>query len=149
MLVAVNSLFDADIRVHYGYALLGTTDADPELPQTRRGQANGLLGAAVPGVLSFVTGLHTGAVPLQILWHDHAPAEPGAEYLDVVEASFQPQQAELLLWTFHEHYSVTLPAVTSLRARYSVAGMDEGNEMDTRVEGALSSTRCSTSGQVR
>ena len=70
----------------------------------RRGQANGLLGAAVPGVLSFVTGLHTGAVPLQILWHDHAPAEPGAEYLDVVEASFQPQQAELLLWTFHEHY---------------------------------------------
>ncbi len=131
MLGGVESRFDADIQVHYGYALLGATDADPDLPLTRRGQINGLLGAAVPSVLSFVTGLHTGTVPLQIVWHDLAPTEPGPEYLDVVEAAFQPRQAELLLWTFDYSYPVTLPAVASLRARYSIAGMDEGNEMDT------------------
>lgn len=132
----MDTLFDAEIAVHYHYGFIGAVDHDPDLPDTRRGQANGLLGAAVPGVLSFMTGLHTGAVPLRILWHEWEPSHPAAAFDDVVEVTFQPSQTELMLWTFQEHHRVTLPRAINLRARYSVAGMDAGKELDTRIDTA-------------
>lgn len=65
--------FDDEIHVHYGFIFVKATDQSPELGSTRGGQANGICGAAVPGVLALITGLHTGAVPLRVEYHDDEP----------------------------------------------------------------------------
>ncbi|HWS33528.1 MAG TPA: hypothetical protein VN408_12400 [Actinoplanes sp.] len=70
-------LFDADVPAHYGFMFLTAGEVYPDLGGTWAGQQNGLAGAATPGVLSMITGLHTGRVPLRIEWHTTAP-EPGA-----------------------------------------------------------------------
>lgn len=128
-------LFDREIEVHYGYAFVGAVEQPPDLPSTRR-QANGLVGGAVPGVLSLVTGLHTGGVPLRIEWFDSVPPSASQTFQDVVEVSFEPTQTGLSVWTFQEHYPFTIPKASPLRARYCVAGMDAGNDMDTRIDTA-------------
>jgi hypothetical protein len=125
-------LFDGKIDVHYGYIdLIGADRTDrPDLQATRAGQLNGICGAAEPGFLSLITGLHTGGVGFTVEWHD---AEPpiGAEWDEVVEVAYRPPSTELLLSAFEHEEPVRLPAVTSLRARYCAAGMDAGHEMDT------------------
>ena len=69
-------LFEADVPVHYGFInVLGADEDRADLMDARAGQVNGLLGAAVPGQLSLVTGLHTGRVPLVIAWHDTKPLD--------------------------------------------------------------------------
>jgi len=69
-------LFDADVPVHCGFInLLGADEQDQAgLVDARAGQLNGPVGAAVPGQLSPVTGLHTGRVPFVVRWHDTEPA---------------------------------------------------------------------------
>jgi hypothetical protein len=128
-------LFDADVPVHYGFInLLGVDEEDQaDLMDTRAGQVNGLLGAAVPGQLSLVTGLHTGRVPLVVRWHDTVPAV-GDEWEEVVEVSFQPPEADLLLTSFQDSFELRLPTVQSLRARYCASGMDAARDADTVME---------------
>ena len=60
--VAVPIVFDQEIHVHYGqfYVESRTDDFFEGLTESRGGQANGLCGAAVPGLLFLTTGLHTG-----------------------------------------------------------------------------------------
>jgi hypothetical protein len=130
----VRILFEAEVPVHYGYLFLSAVDEQPELMATRAGQRNGLCGAAVPGVLSMVTGLHTGRVPLAVRWHD---AEPplGPDWEDVVEVAFAPGRAQLVLASFEHFYEVELPAAGSLRARYCAIGMDAARARDTVLEG--------------
>jgi hypothetical protein len=125
-------LFDADVPVHYGFInLLGADEEDQaDLMDTRAGQVNGLLGAAAPGQLSLVTGLHTGRVPLVVRWHDTEPAL-GDEWEDVVEASFEPPQADLLVTSFQDSFELRLPAMRSLRARYCASQMDAARDADT------------------
>src|SRR5690348_14914657 len=72
--VPVTVLFDDDIHVHYGFIFLSTQDDSPDLMEPRRGQQNGLCGAAVAGVLSLITGLHTGRVRLRVEWLDTEPS---------------------------------------------------------------------------
>ena len=85
-------LLDTDVPVHYGFLYLLGADAEnqADLEDTRAGQVNGLVGAAAPGQLSLITGLHTGRVPLVIRWHDTEPAI-GDDWEEVVEVSFQPR----------------------------------------------------------
>ena len=61
-------------------------DGDADLAAAFAGQRNGLCGAAVPGRLWLITGMHTGTVPFTVEVHDSAPpVEDGWE--EVVEAS--------------------------------------------------------------
>lgn len=77
------------IPVHYGFLFLASLDDEqPELLQTRQGQQNGLCGAAVPGALSLVTGLHTGEVPVSVEWHDRTASPIG-----LLSASVSPRPA--------------------------------------------------------
>ena len=93
--------------------------------ETRRGQLNGLCGAGVPKVLSLVTGLHTGSVPVVIEWLDAEPdLDPGWE--DVVEVSFQPTETDLMLSSFDEAHPLSLLRTGSHRVRYCALGMDQG-----------------------
>ncbi len=126
-------LFEGEVPVQYGFMFLSSVEEQPDLMETRSGQQNGLCGAAVPGVLSLVTGLHTGRVPLVVEWHDAEPAlDP--QWEDVVEVPFVPTRQALALTSFQDLFDVRLPAVTTLRARYCGTGMDAGHRLDTLME---------------
>lgn len=123
-------LFDDDIHVHYGFIFLSTEDDQRDLMEARRGQRNGLCGAAVPGMLSLVTGLHTGQVRLRVEWLEVEPAlDP--QWEDAVEVSFAPAGPDVVLSTFDHYFDVRLPAVGDQRVRYCARGMDAARQQDT------------------
>jgi hypothetical protein len=124
-------LFEAEIPVHYGFVNLSPAGGDnfPDLTDARAGQQNGLCGAAVPGALSMVTGLHTGRVPFRVEWHDAAPPLDG-DWEEAVEVPFHPAGPDLTLSSFQDFYELRLPAAGGLRARFCAAGMDAANEAD-------------------
>lgn len=123
-------LFDGDVHVHYRFIWLATAD-DP-LPEgdSRAGQSNGLCGAAIPGALDMVTGLHTGSVPVRVEALDAAPPLDDA-WEDVVEVSLFAPDREYMLAAFEEFHDVQLPQAGSLRARWSAQGMDAASEADS------------------
>lgn len=124
-------LFDDEISVHYGFVHLMPVEGAPDLMKARAGQVNGLLGAAEPGALSMVTGLHTGRVPFRLELLDFEP-DLSQDWEEVVEASFTvPETAEMLLAAFEESTQIDLPSFTSYRARYCAAGMDAARQVDT------------------
>lgn len=127
-------LLDTDVHVHYGFLWL--TAADHPLPEgdSRAGQDNGLCGAALPGALGMVTGLHTGSVPVRVEALDVAPQLDDA-YEEVVEASFFAPDRTCLLSAFEDAHELLLPQAGELRARWSARGMEAANEADTRLEG--------------
>jgi hypothetical protein len=126
--------FDDVVHVHYGF--LGVEPEDPAddlLTRSRAGQRNGLCGAAVPGRLSMVTGLHTGAVAVRV--ESHAGAPPiGPEWQDVVEVSVELADEQYLLTAFDGGDDLDLPAAGAYRARWCASGMDDGRDMDTAVD---------------
>jgi hypothetical protein len=126
----VSVLFADEVPVHYGFMFLSSVDDRADLAGTCRGQQNGLCGAAVPGVLSLTTGLHTGRVSMVVEWFDAEPTvDP--QWEEVVEASFAPAQADLVLSSFQDSFELRLPAVTRLRVRYCACGMDAAHQRDT------------------
>src|SRR5262245_4966233 len=113
----MRTLFDAEMPVHYRFIVLSLREDRPDLTNAVVGQRNGLCGAAVPGVLSMITGLHTGSVPFTVEWHDaEPPLDPDWE--EVVEVPFSPGHAELSLSSFEHGYDLELPVTGSLRARF-------------------------------
>ncbi|MCU1692427.1 MAG: hypothetical protein JWM64_1518 [Frankiales bacterium] len=126
-------LLDTDVHVHYGFLWL--TAADDALPDgdPRAGQSNGLCGAAVPGALGMVTGLHTGSVPVRVMALDDAPPVDDA-WEEVVEVSFQVRGREYLLSAFEEFHDVLLPWTGDVRARWCARGMQAARDADTRLE---------------
>ena len=72
---AVRVLFDGEMQVQYAFLhLLPWNTEYYELISARGGQANGLCGAAQPGVLAMATGLHTGSVPVRVEALDRTPS---------------------------------------------------------------------------
>ncbi|HEY3631005.1 MAG TPA: hypothetical protein VGL21_08905, partial [Jatrophihabitantaceae bacterium] len=127
-------LFDGEIWVSYGFIfVLAPDDDQPDLMAARGGQVNGLCGAAVPGVLSLVTGLHTGDVPLVVEALDTEPALDDA-WEDVVEVSFEADEADLVLRSFQDATAVALPGPGIYRARYCATGLDAAHD-GTRMAG--------------
>jgi len=130
----VTVLFDGEIRVHYGFIFLSTVDDWPDLMDTRRGQRNGLCGAAVAGVLLMATATHTGSVRLRVEWLAAEPSLDGS-WDDVVEVSFTPQSTRARLSAFEEFHPLRLPTDDDLRARFSANDMDEAREQDALPDG--------------
>ena len=130
-------VFDQEIHVHYGqfYVESRTDDFFEGLTESRGGQANGLCGAAVPGLLFLTTGLHTGHTRVTVEVLD-APAPIGDEWEDVVEASFRPATAKVALVQWAGEASWPLPLVPiDYRVRYSATGMDRARGRDTLLAG--------------
>ena len=73
-----------------------TDDFFEGLTESLGGQANGLCGAAVPGLLFLTTGLDTGHTRVTVEVLD-APAPIGDDWEEVVEASFRPAPAKVVL----------------------------------------------------
>ncbi|WP_329137329.1 hypothetical protein OG552_27330 [Streptomyces sp. NBC_01476] len=126
-----------EVHVHYSQIYV-ESDPDsliPDLSEAFAGQRGGLCGAAVPGVLWLITGLHTGNVGFVVEVHDEAPPlDPVWE--EVVEVSFRPvsERTSLVQWAGEDAWDLDL-AQTDYRVRYSARGMDAGRELDTRVAG--------------
>ncbi|MEV7612023.1 hypothetical protein [Streptomyces sp. NPDC089799] len=126
-----------EVHVHYGqiYVSSDPDDPIPNLSETFAGQSGGLCGAAVPGALFLITGLHTGNVGFAVEVHDEEPLlDPVWE--DVVEVSFRPvsQRTSLVQWAGEAAWDLNL-ARADYRVRYCAQGMDEGRELDTRMSG--------------
>ncbi|WP_278102659.1 hypothetical protein AB0870_14685 [Microbacterium proteolyticum] len=126
-------IFDRPMHVHYGFIWLYPEGRFDELADLDpfQGQANGLCGAALPGILSMRTGLHTGAVPLRVVVVDEPPPLGDAE--DIVGVSFRPTESVLMLVAFHDGEEISLP-LRSYRARWSATAMQAGRDVDTVLE---------------
>ncbi|XVU21901.1 hypothetical protein ACQPZJ_32140 [Actinoplanes sp. CA-054009] len=124
MLVEV--LLDKPVHVNYGFLTLGENEPVPE--DAARGQANGLCGAAVPGVLHMHTGLHTGDVQVRVELHATEPEELGDEWRDVVEVLYTTAAEDLALGGFDSSaWPVDLPPGV-YRARYCAADMQRDRD---------------------
>lgn len=122
-------VFDGTLRVDYGFVFFyaGEPVEQPELTSARGGQQNGLCGAAEPGVLSLVTGTHTGSVGLRIeLWESAPDLDEGAE--DIVEVSLEVTELDAALTTFDDAVDVRLSHTGPHRVRVSATGMDAATE---------------------
>ncbi|MFJ3841492.1 hypothetical protein ACIPY6_39115 [Streptomyces sp. NPDC090054] len=125
------------MHVHYGqiYVASDPDNPIPDLSEAFAGQSGGLAGAAVPGALWLITGLHTGDVGFVVEVHDEdPPLDPVWE--DVVEVSFHPvsERTSLVQWAGEAAWDLHLTR-TGYRVRYCARGMDEGQKRDTRVSG--------------
>jgi hypothetical protein len=129
--MAAQVLFEGHVHVHYRFIDVHGVDSDPhgDFAVQRRGQRNGLCGAAVPGQLHMVTGLHTGDVGFRVELH---PEEPPLDALweEAVEVSFRATIAEMGLHAFQDIYEFSLPP-GDYRVRYCARGMQQGEEQDT------------------
>ncbi|MEV7416526.1 hypothetical protein [Streptomyces sp. NPDC089919] len=108
-------------------------DEVPEMAEAFAGQSGGLCGAAVPGALWLITGLHTGHVGFVVEVHDEEPPLD-TEWEDVVEVSFRPvsERTSLVEWSGEDVGDLDL-AQTDYRVRYCAQRMDEGGQLDTRM----------------
>lgn len=135
-------LFDRDLPVHYGFFDL-TDDGEMREPGGHlAGQVNGLCGTAFWGSAHFVTGLHTGSVPLRIEWHETEPPVDDA-WEEVVEAPFESDRTELYLSSFDVGEGpLELGRPGPYRVRYCASGMDESRAADTRMPDDPAHERC-------
>lgn len=130
-------LFTGGLDVHYGqvYVQSGVEPPQADLRDAFAGQVNGLCGAATPGWLFMVTGLHTGHVGFTVELHDTAP--PIDDFWDeIVEVSFRPTAEPVLLvqWAGEASWRLEMEPV-DLRARYCAWGMDQARQADTILAG--------------
>ncbi|MEV1294958.1 hypothetical protein [Pseudonocardia sp. NPDC049635] len=129
----MRTVFSGELHVSHGQFYLGTGTTAVDGGTMRdcfAGQRNGLCGAAEPGRLFLITGLHTGRVPVTVEHHDIAPPVPG--FPDVVEVSFTVARGPVELSSTDDRADLAL-APDFYRLRYSAAGMDEARAMDCRV----------------
>ncbi|MDS0138627.1 hypothetical protein H5970_27545 [Amycolatopsis sp. CM201R] len=136
MLTAMRTVVHGEVHVHYGQIYVHDEEGEPfegDLHACFAGQRNGLCGAAVPGTLFLITGLHTGEVGFTAEVHSSAPPDSGAE--DVVEASFRAEgRTALVTWGGGDAWDLELTP-GDYRVRYSGTAMDAGRERDTRLGG--------------
>ncbi|WP_432187240.1 hypothetical protein [Streptomyces sp. Tue6028] len=129
----MRTLFSGEFSVAYGQMYVdGRTEPDegPEagLHECFMGQQAGLCGAAVPGHLFLLTGMHTGSVPLTVELHEAEPPSDEDSWEDIVEASFRTASDDTLLIEWGgEGWDLGLPAGT-YRVRYHCRGMDEAHD---------------------
>ena len=128
----MRTLFTGEPFVAYAQIYVDGSGSQPCLDECFAGQANGLCGAAVPGFLFLITGLHTGNVGLTIESHD---AEPPLDdtWEEIVEASFRPrgQRVGLCQWAGEAWWDLDLPECDH-RVRYCAINLDEARAADTR-----------------
>jgi len=128
----MQTAFEGTVPVEYGQAYLhlqGTADYSGDV---RKGQINGLLGAAVPTALFLTFGLQTGEVKLTIRIVDTQPPLDD-RWEEAVEASFtMPEAAELGLadWEGELWHPVPL-APGSYRVRYTALRFGEAENAPT------------------
>lgn len=123
----MRTLLFGEVYVHYGqmYVVSDPAGSGCDLTEAFAGQEGGLCGAATPGALFLLTGLHTGNVGVTVELHDGPPPlDPLWE--EVVEVPFRPlsEGTRLAQWAYEDSWELDLEE-TDYRVRYSARGMDE------------------------
>lgn len=124
------------LMVHYGQAYLLSPECDMLMPEDAfAGQQNGLCGAAVPGGLFLVTGIHTGYVNLQVQIHHAAP--PVDEGWDeIVEVSWTLNSGPVVLQDWDAEPVCEIPLESgSYRVRYAARRFGEAEPDDDEEDG--------------
>ncbi|MEV0795279.1 hypothetical protein [Kribbella sp. NPDC050459] len=122
--------------VSYAQIYVESAPDSSDLGECFAGQRNGLCGAAVPGKLFLITGLHTGEVGFTVEVHETMPSvEYSAE--DVVEAAYRPiGDAALVTWGGGGGpWRLELEPGVDYRVRYSAWGMDAGHQAGPPMNG--------------
>jgi hypothetical protein len=129
------TLFNGEVEVNFRFVNVHTAagDLEFEVGEECRGQVNGLCGAAVPGLLNLMTGLHTGPVGFTVERHEGEPSIDDS-WEEIVEVSFSTAADRLALHGFEKRYMFTL-APGDYRVRFCARGMDEGQVADTLTSG--------------
>jgi hypothetical protein len=128
-------IFDGLLDVGYHTAYVESFEHSSEdFESACIGQTNGLLGAAVPGLLCLTTGLHHGAVGLTIdILNTPPPIDDAWE--EIVEASFVSTSDTANLVAFYGERVCDIPLPEKhYRVRYCARNMDYGQEVDTIIE---------------
>ncbi|TCC44762.1 hypothetical protein E0H75_34580 [Kribbella capetownensis] len=132
---SVRTLTTGPVGVHYGQLYVQSHEFVSDLGASYAGQQNGLCGAAVPGALFLITGLHTGDVGFSTELHDSEPPVDDT-WEEIVEASFTPVGATTALVGWAGEWQEPLDlAETDYRVRYCGIGMDSGHETDNTLDG--------------
>jgi hypothetical protein len=133
----MTALYEGRFWVHYGqaYVISGGWEL-PDMTDAFRGQVNGLCGAADPGRLFLVTGLHTGDVNFRVELLEKEPLLDEA-WEEAVEVSFSPAEDNVALaqWAGQATFPLAIPT-QDYRVRYCARGMQTAREADTILQGA-------------
>lgn len=121
-------LFDGRLLVDYGFIYVRAEDdeTDWSTGNHRRGQRNGLCGAATPGMLHLHTGTNMGDVSVRVELHTAAPTLD-EQWEEVVEVSFHSTYDVVGLHTFDGFFELSLPR-GQYRVRYCARGMDPAHD---------------------
>ncbi|WP_202874887.1 hypothetical protein [Kribbella kalugense] len=132
----MRTLMSGPAWVAYAQIYVESADNSAGLGECFGGQRNGLCGAAVPGMLFLITGMHTGDVGFTVELHDEMPSvEYSAE--EVVEASYRPiGDAVLMTWAGDGgSWPLDLEPQVDYRVRYSAWGMGAGHQAGPPMDG--------------
>ncbi|SFO11710.1 hypothetical protein [Actinomadura madurae] len=128
-------LFSGEVHVHYSQLYVTSSpDLISDLQGCFLGQENGLCGAASPGALYLITGLHTGDVGVVVESHSEPPPVD-KDWEEIVEVSFTPETDDVTLmqWAGEAAWSLDLDRV-DYRVRYCASGMQAARDADTRLD---------------
>lgn len=132
--MSATEFYDDRLFLTFGQIYLVTGPSlGPDFDRSRRGQANGICGAAEPGLLLLATGLHTGWVGLRVEYSDEEPALDET-WEEIVEVSFTPIEPEVWLRGLDGDSTKFWLPVQSYRVRYCAIGMDDAHRVDTGSE---------------
>lgn len=125
-------IFDGRLHVHYGQAyVLAPNNIQRGMEECFLGQSNGLCGAASPGMVFLITGLHTGYVGLEVDVLSEAP-ELDNTWDEIVEVSFSVSESPVVLEDWNGELVTSIPLSTgSYRVRYCARNMHKGHEAET------------------
>jgi hypothetical protein len=125
-------IFDGHLNVHYGQAyVLSRDNRGADMDDSFQGQSNGLCGAALPGMLFLITGLHTGHVGLTVDVLNERP-ELDSTWDEIVEVSFSVGESPVALEDWDGETVTSIPLSSgNYRVRYCARNMDRGHEVDT------------------
>jgi len=128
-------IFEGLLWVHYSQAYVGPWDSDGIVLQDAfHGQNNGLCGAALPGALFLITGLHTGRVGFTVNVLEASPPL-GDTWEEIVEVSFAPDLGRTTLNDWNGNCVCDIPLQEkNYRVRYCARNMDLGREVDTLLD---------------
>ena len=126
-------LYTGPVHVHYGFFTL-TAFPDAPVPdpdaEPFAGQSNGLCGTAAAPLAHVRTGLHTGAVDVEVILSPTRPPVDSDRWDEVVELDYHVETPTTMLAGFSGGTALAIP-LGHYRMRFSARHMDQAHGADT------------------
>lgn len=126
-------LYTGPVHVHYGFFTL-TAFPDAAVPEADAepfaGQSNGLCGTAAAPLAHVRTGLHTGAVSVEVILAPARPPVDSDRWEEIVELDYHVDTPVTMLAGFTGGTELAIP-LGHYRMRFSASHMDQAHQSDT------------------